>query len=161
MLNLSCSVADFTHSASFINICKRILDYLYFNTLKKITAILFLSIYLFYTTGFHELLKVNILIEHFYETKKNYSALTFYNFLVMHYITDDLNDKDDDQDKQLPFKSTETYFTNPIVLYTPVQHVQLVTIRSFKVNKAELNVTKGCFAITKYKTPVWHPPKNF
>lgn len=53
------------------------------------------------------------------------------------------------------------YFTNTIVLYTPVQHVPLVTIRPFKVNKAELNVTKGFFAITKYKTPVWHPPKNF
>jgi hypothetical protein len=132
----------------------------YISTVKKMSAILFLSIYLFYTTGFHELLKVNVVIEHFYETKKIDHTVTFLHFLVMHYITDDFNDKDDCRDKQLPFKSTETYFTNPLVLYTPVQHVQLITTQSFKVNKAELNVTKGCFAITKYKTPVWNPPKN-
>ena len=49
-----------------------------------------------------------MLIQHFYETQKNDNNITFFHFLVMHYITDDLNDKDNNRDQQLPFKSNET-----------------------------------------------------
>jgi hypothetical protein len=126
---------------------------------KKITAILFLSIYLFYTTGLHELLKINVLIEHFHETQKNDRALTFYHFLVMHYITDDLNDKDNDRDKQLPFKSTETFISNSTVLYTPDLSIQPLTAQYFTINKTVKLIVRDLFIVTDFNSPVWHPPK--
>jgi hypothetical protein len=123
------------------------------------TAILFLFIYLVYTTGFNELLKLNALVQHFNETQKNDKAVTFYHFLVMHYITDDLNDKDNDQDKQLPFKSTETVITNSTVLYTPYLNMIPLTAQSFTVSKPVKLIVKDLFIDTDFNSTVWHPPK--
>lgn len=123
------------------------------------TAILFLFIYLFYTTGFSELLKLNALVQHFYETQKNDKAVTFYHFLVMHYITDDLNDKDNDKDKQLPFKATETVIANSTVLYTQYLNMQPLAAQSFTVNKHVKLIVKDLFIDTDFNSIVWHPPK--
>jgi exosortase/archaeosortase len=123
------------------------------------TAILLLFIYLFYTTGFNELLKINTLLQHYYETQKNDKALTFYHFLVMHYITDDLNDKDNDRDKQLPFKSLETVISNSTVLYIPYLNIQPLSAQSFTVSKSIKLITKDLFIDTDFKSIVWHPPK--
>ena len=129
--------------------------------MKKRTAILFLSVYLFSATGFGELFKVNTLLQHFYETNNTGKHVDFFQFLVMHYVTDDLNDNDNDRDKQLPFKSPETFFSTGSYLYTPLQFIQsALTSRSVTVNKADLFVAKDCFVIKDFKTLVWHPPKN-
>jgi hypothetical protein len=127
--------------------------------LKKITAILFLSFYLFSATGLNELFRINILVQHFYETQKNDSRVTFLSFLVMHYITDDLNDKDKDRDKQLPFKSTETRLSNSSLIYIPGKQV-LFAFQYFAVNKRKFLSAKDSFIITQSQSPVWHPPKN-
>jgi hypothetical protein len=128
---------------------------------KKITAILFLSVYLFSATGFGELFKINILVKHFYETNNTGKRVDFFQFLIMHYVTDDLNNKDNDRDKQLPFKSPETYISNSSSLYTPLQFIQSsLTSQSFTINKADLFVAKDRFVIKDFKTLVWHPPKN-
>jgi hypothetical protein len=127
---------------------------------KKVTAILFLSVYLFSATGFGELFKINALIQHFYETNNIGKHVGFLHFLVMHYVTDDLNDTDNDRDRQLPFKSPETYFSNTTSLYTPFQFVQTsLTAQSFTINKADLLVAKDCIVIADFKMPVWHPPQ--
>ena len=133
---------------------------IYLGIVKKMTAILFLSLYLFYTTGFHELLKINTLVEHFHETQKNDSALTFYHFLVMHYITDDLNDKDNDRDRQLPFKSSETFISNSTVLYIPDLCIQPVTAQYSTINKTVKLIVRDMVVFTDFNSPVWHPPKN-
>ena len=127
--------------------------------MKKITAILFLFIYLFYTTGFGELVKVNVLFEHFYETKKNDRAVSFYYFLVMHYITNDLNDKDNERDKQLPFKSTETCLANSTILFTPNLHVQSFTTENITINNAVKLIANDVLVVKEFNSIVWHPPK--
>ena len=127
--------------------------------MKKITAILFLFIYLFYTTGFGELVKVNVLFEHFYETKKNDRAVSFYYFLVMHYITNDLNDKDNERDKQLPFKSTETFVSNSTILYTPNLNIQPLSFRKFTINRAVKIIANDALVVKEFNSIVWHPPK--
>src|SRR5687768_932759 len=45
------------------------------------------------------------LVDHYSEHKATTGNLTFINFLYIHYIVDDQNPKDDEQEKQLPFKS--------------------------------------------------------
>jgi hypothetical protein len=76
-----------------------------FVILRKITIILFLSIYLSSVTELHQLLKLPLLIEHFVEHKEKTQSLSFWEFLCMHYSQQTDGDGDTDRDKQLPFKS--------------------------------------------------------
>jgi hypothetical protein len=82
----------------------------YFEALKKLTAILFLSAYLFSATEDSEFLKVNKLVRHSNETKGNDATITFLHILVTHY----LNDKYNDWNKQLLFKSPVTDISNSL-----------------------------------------------
>lgn len=74
--------------------------------MKKIIIITFISSYLFLATGIGELLKVNVLIEHYLETKNEFTSLSFFSFLELHYLQDDLNSNDNEMDSKLPFKAT-------------------------------------------------------
>lgn len=127
--------------------------------MKKITAILFLSIYLLYSTGAHELLKLNALVDHFYESQENDRALTFSQFLLMHYVTDDLNDRDDERDKQLPFRSAESYAATSTGFYIPVYSIQASCIPSFIITEPFKIIPKDLFIDTDFKSFVWHPPR--
>lgn len=128
--------------------------------MKKITAILFLSIYLLQTTGLHELLKINTLVQHFHETQKNDSAVTFYHFLVMHYVTDDLNDMDNERDKQLPFKSADTFISNAPGFYIP-DFSEQPFIDKPAITDEPLNfIAKDLLIDTDFNCIVWHPPKS-
>ncbi|MBL0145658.1 MAG: hypothetical protein IPP48_07750 [Chitinophagaceae bacterium] len=128
--------------------------------MKKITAILFFSIYLFATTGLNELFKLNALVQHFYETKAQDNSIDLLHFLVMHYITDDLNDADNSQDEQLPFKTTENCIAGNLSLNIPEQYFSLqatpvaiiVTQQNF-VTPKDLSILSICNVL------VWHPPK--
>jgi hypothetical protein len=113
-----------------------------------------------YTTAFNEILKINTLIEHFYETQKNDSTLTFYHFLVMHYVTDDLNDKDNDRDQQLPFKSADTHTSGNSIFYISNQNIQPMAARLFRVCEPVKIIAKDLFIDTDFDSIVWHPPKN-
>ena len=127
--------------------------------MKKITAICFLFIYLFYTTGFQELLKIATLIEHFHETQQNERNITFSQFLLMHYITDDHNDRDNDRDRQLPFKSTDTYTSGISTFCITNQGIQPFAARSFQICEPVKIIAKDLFIHTDFNAIVWHPPK--
>ena len=77
----------------------------------------------------------------------------------MHYLTDDLNDKDNDRDMQLPFKSggTARAFNNTPV-YLSCQYTSSV-LQPFAIDKRGLYLSvKDMFIITDYQSLVWHPP---
>jgi hypothetical protein len=126
---------------------------------KKITAILLLTVYLLSNTELCELCKINLLVKHYHQTNTA-KQVGFLSFLVMHYITDDFNSEDNDQDKQLPFKSPETFFQNCTSLYTTLQYVPAYpATRSITVHKADVYLSKDRFVIKDFKSLVWHPPK--
>jgi hypothetical protein len=54
----------------------------YTSVVKKITAILFLSVYLLSATGIGELFKINTLVQHFHETNNTGKPVGFLRFLV-------------------------------------------------------------------------------
>ncbi|OJV14301.1 MAG: hypothetical protein BGO21_16295 [Dyadobacter sp. 50-39] len=73
------------------------------------------------TTSLCQVYKVPLLLKHFAEHKSLDQAITFTDFLSMHYLGKDLNDNDDDKDMQLPFKKVEAHTSNFIfVPHTPV-----------------------------------------
>jgi hypothetical protein len=126
---------------------------------KKATTILFLSLYLTYTTGCPELFKINALVAHFYETQKSESAISFSKFLVMHYITDDLNNKDNDGDSQLPFKSAQTGISNSVVLYISNANQPQLATQSVYIRKSGKLIAKYPFSDSDFICMIWHPPK--
>jgi hypothetical protein len=73
--------------------------------MKRILSIAFLSLYLFSTTEFHELLKLPAMVEHFSEHKKEMPTISLWKFLCIHYSNGDVKDHDHDKDMKLPFKT--------------------------------------------------------
>jgi len=57
-----------------------------FVEMRKIGVIFFLLIYLFSSTELAELLRLDVLFEHYDEHKDESSQISFSNFLYMHYI---------------------------------------------------------------------------
>jgi hypothetical protein len=125
---------------------------------KKTVAILLLSTYLLGMAGFSELLKIDVVIEHFHETKQANETLSFFDFLVMHYITDDSNNQDNDRDSQMPFKSATNitaYSLNAILQKTEV-HLQ----HPFAKNQRQFVFPNMSFASADFSSSIWQPPKN-
>lgn len=128
--------------------------------MKKIIAILFLSVYLLAVTRLNELLKLSVLVEHFNETEKNGSTVTFFQFLKMHYLTDDLNDKDNDRDMQLPFKSNDIYISGNDGIDIPVSSIPALAAHNFIVNENCILIhSTDSLTLPDYHIMVWHPPK--
>ena len=78
-----------------------------FGELKKIISILFLSVYLFSFTEFHQLLKIPVLVEHFHEHRQEDKTISFWAFIKMHYVGKIVIDKDFDRDQQLPLRDAD------------------------------------------------------
>lgn len=66
---------------------------------------MFSLLVLFVTNGaVLELIKIPTLVKHFEQHKAQNNSIDFSDFLVMHYLGSDNNDKDNAQDEELPFK---------------------------------------------------------
>ncbi len=125
---------------------------------KKITAIFLLSIYLFSATQLYELLKINVLVDHFYETRLNNPDISFFDFLVMHYITDDGNNKDNDRDAQLPYKSHDSFVAygfSTFILNRP----EGIALPPLVIDKADFQNYDNLFISSNYSNLVWNPPR--
>lgn len=126
--------------------------------MKRTIAASLLVLYLFTATELKQLLKVPVLLEHYQEHKEDDQNLNFISFLYMHYAGDDLNDRDQDRDMQLPFKSCEETSAASIAVlppsgetltFVPVEHKNMLTRLSKNFHPS-------------YFASIWQPPKiNF
>ena len=73
--------------------------------MRKYFAISLFCIYLFSTTEMNQLLKVPLLIEHYFDHQEENTNLTLFQFLNMHYTNPHPIDKNHKKDMDLPFKS--------------------------------------------------------
>ncbi len=125
--------------------------------MKKITVILLLFLYLFSVTDLKELCKIHELANHLEETKKLDNSVSFIDFLVMHYITDDGNNSDNDTDEKLPFKAHHVYSTISFISL-PNQFISLV-FNAFPTFKSDFFYEDDSLIFSNYHTLVWHPPQ--
>jgi len=109
-------------------------------------------------TSLYELLKVDVLLEHYAETKKHDGPISFLDFLVMHYITDDGNSKDNDRDEQLPFKSHNNFIASNsfTILLNKAEEPALTPIVA---DKRDFPGYKNPFITSMYSNTVWNPPR--
>ncbi len=75
--------------------------------LKRISAILFLSVYLLSYAEFYQLLKLPILFEHFREHRQTDQTISFLSFIRIHYFDKTIIDDDYQRDQQLPLRHSD------------------------------------------------------
>lgn len=130
----------------------------YLHAVKKSAAIFLLSIYLLSAIQLDELLKINVLIAHFYETRQDDHHISFADFLVMHYITDDGNSRDNDRDCQLPFKSNSSVVANNFFTFI-LKRSEEIVMTPVPANKVDFHHYSTPFITSNFSKLVWNPPK--
>ena len=75
----------------------------------------------------------------------------------MHYVTNDNNDKDNDRDMQLPFKSQLAINAHNsfISIVNPIVSVAF----PYTENKINFLINDDFFVLEKFHVFVWHPPQ--
>lgn len=105
---------------------------------------------------FEELFKVPVLVQHYLEHQQKNSCLEFGDFLAMHYWGEDIDDKDDERDMQLPFKKLDHNDVTHFV-YIP-NRIYTSTIRNIPVTTQQENN----FEVTLHSNPhlgaLFRPP---
>lgn len=127
--------------------------------MKKWVALFLLSLYLLGTTEAHQLLKIPLLVQHYFEHKAENKNITLLSFLNMHYTETVVYDDDYAQDMQLPFKThAENFcvFAVPL-LPAPKFEVQIVLHGIVKQTLPLTNDPNYSFLSTQ---DIFQPPKS-
>jgi len=128
--------------------------------LKRISAILFLSIYLLATTELGQLLKFPAFIDHYKEHKSKNKELTLVDFLMIHYSHGTVKDADYEKDMKLPFKTTsENSFSIIAIASTPqTLNITVQDLIFFEPRKQYFG--NEYFIPMSFFSNIWQPPKH-
>ncbi|MFD0750915.1 hypothetical protein ACFQZS_12240 [Mucilaginibacter calamicampi] len=126
--------------------------------MKKFTVILILTAYLFSTTELHQLLKLPVVFEHYYEHKQLNRDISFLGFLDMHYLHGSPLSNDYAEDMQLPFKTIDKCVSTTIPVIVP-QHINIPLHLPVQIKKVQRFIMKDEFIPSSYLSTIWQPPK--
>jgi len=125
--------------------------------MRQIIAIALLSLYLFTSTDFSELLKLPQLAQHFKEHQEE-KEITFSEFVYQHYTKGDVNDADKEQDMKLPYKCIDfTHAINYTVL-PAITSIEFIKASDFKALKPPCRFYAVPFSSDNFSS-IWQPPK--
>lgn len=127
--------------------------------MKRFTAILLLTAYLFSTTELYQLLKLPMVFEHFAEHQKKNKNISFLQFLDMHYMHGSPKDQDYSEDMKLPFKTAD----NCVLIISPVIIPRLLHVFESHVvyiPEKEMHMPQDEMILSSYLSRVWQPPKS-
>lgn len=128
--------------------------------MRRVVAILFLTVVLFTATPMQQLLKLPVLVQHYYEHKNDDTALTLLSFLELHYLSShDDNDGDNNRDQQLPFKTTDINVAASFLNALPGNNTAL-TISPNITTKQGLTLADETIVSSQYLSAIWQPPKT-
>ena len=124
--------------------------------MRMTLIIALIAIHLFGNTELGQLFKLPKLVSHYFQHRKLNSAVTFIDFLSMHYGGDDGTTADDDIDNQLPYHHVDNHCLS-IVYYPSDQYV-------FNINMTEHNTEYGSRLISghpsEYVSLILQPPRD-
>ena len=124
----------------------------------KYYAFFFISIYLFSTTPFSELLKAPLLLEHFKEHQQWDKDLSVIGFLYMHYVEDDQQYADHDRDMEMPFKVINANAMSMLTFIVQAPQIFANPIIHFKKQKQKLSSDDFAYS-SLYLSSIWQPPR--
>ncbi|WP_304067539.1 hypothetical protein [Pedobacter glucosidilyticus] len=127
--------------------------------MKKIIAILLLSIHLIATTELYQLLKLPILVEHLIEHKMQDNNITIFEFFSMHYALEDVRDADYERDMQLPFKTHNHINQVDCNVSLPQYSLSVITLPAI-IQQHKTPVYRSLFIHSVYLSTIWQPPKT-
>lgn len=127
--------------------------------MKRVFAILFLSIYLISITELIELVKLPALVEHFIEHKEENSQLSFLKFLSMHYSQNDDHDGDKEKDMKLPFKSHDGCINTVSIAFVS-GHFEHAILKPVFTESKSYSIHSEQFLQSSYLSSIWQPPKS-
>jgi len=79
--------------------------------------------FIFSGTELHQLLRIPFLVSHYHQHRRLDNSMDIWNFLKLHYLNIHLNDNDEKDDEQLPFKSSASItHIDPTCTYTEMVH---------------------------------------
>ena len=126
--------------------------------MRRVLAILLLSLYVSYSTECFELLKIPALVEHFYDHKEENKDMSLWSFLCLHYGHGDVNDADRDEDMKLPYKSVDC--NNGLTYLTLLPEI------NFEINLPKYqpkDKSETDFYLSRIyssdQSSIWQPPK--
>lgn len=117
-----------------------------------------MTVHLFSTTELHQLLKLPVIFEHFADHRKENKAISFLQFLDMHYLHGSPKDKDYNEDMKLPFKSSH----NCTITLSPVlvpQFVRAIDAPLAAAVAKRIHIPKARFVPFSYLANIWQPPR--
>lgn len=127
--------------------------------MKKLIAIVLLSIYLISLTELKQLMKLPVLVEHFSEHKAKDTGLSLIDFLSNHYAQDNDHDGDEEREMKLPFKSHDGCINSIVSESVPSSSYYLPSKPVYTESKAYSNYTEQ-FLTSAYLSSIWQPPKS-
>jgi hypothetical protein len=125
--------------------------------MRQIIAIALLSLYLFTSTDFSELLKLPQLAQHFKEHQEE-SEVNFSEFVYQHYTKGDVPDADREQDMKLPYKSIDFTHVITFTVVPTVTSIEFIKTIDFKELKSPSSFYTFPFSSATFSS-IWQPPK--
>lgn len=126
--------------------------------MKKWVALFLLCLYLLGTTEAHQLLKIPLLVQHYFEHKSENKNITLISFLNMHYADTVVYDDDYAQDMQLPFKTHAENFCVIAVPLLPVPKFEVQVVLHGEVEQTLPIVNDPNYSFLSTQD-IFQPPK--
>jgi len=123
--------------------------------MKRLLGIFLLSAYLFTTTQLNQLLKLPVLIGHFFEHQEQDQRISFLDYIMHHYGGHE-KDADYETDQKLPFMTASE--TLSLTFFVPTPSVFPLQKIVFK----EVSQVNSCYHLqlkATYLSSIWQPPK--
>lgn len=126
-------------------------------SVKRFVSIFFLFIFLSTASVFGEVLKLPILIQHYFEHSAENEEISILDFIIKHYGSEiDHHHKNDNHHEKLPFKSIDSHSLQiasltaaPFVIYHHIEHYSKTKTPSYY---------QGTYP-NSYLETIWQPPR--
>lgn len=125
--------------------------------MRQFIAIALLSLYLFTSTDFSELLKLPQLAQHFKEHQQE-KGISFSEFLHQHYTKGDVNDSDRDQDMKLPYKTIDFTHAVTFTVIPTIISIEFIKTTDFEELKSPISFYAVLFSSDNFSS-IWQPPQ--
>jgi hypothetical protein len=123
---------------------------------KRPVHFLLLISFLLGSTEFGQFLKIRSLLSHYSEHLSFSQDLSFCNFLYMHYVGDDQDPRDDERERQLPFKG----HANPFLAgFLPPTADNIGQMQDAGVSQKLLSRNDNK-PLSAFQAVILQPPKN-
>lgn len=129
------------------------------NFKRKISALIFFTVYLFTASAAIELFKMPALISHYYGHREENKSITLSTFLMQHYYYEDGTDKDAEDDNKLPFKSLENAASVSFISLSPPNLPECITDTKEEARNLS-GIYTNRFRSIQYLNSIWQPPRN-